>query len=191
MKQLVLVFFLTAFIPGLSQALVITNMTTGNVGGLGLTYDDQFGRGLRILGNAKTYTLDDDSSWQSGAGSYRTSYSDLDYWFMSGSTINYVLDASIGHTIFDQTDYNSGYHSAQGILATTGFLTLQAELGSTLAKIYGWAEIISNNETWYGEPLFNYFAANVGDFVSFEVTYELQNGKLGISIFLMINLIIL
>jgi hypothetical protein len=173
MRQLALTFFLACLASGTAQALVITEMTTSSFGGYSQTYRQD----LRVLGNASTYTLDDGSTWSSGAGSSRPSYSDLEYWYMSGSTMNYVLDVAIGQTIFDQTDYNSGNHSAQGALSTTGLLTLQAELGSTVAKMYGWAEITSNDATWYGEPRFNYFAADVGDVVPFEVTYELLRGE--------------
>ena len=83
---------------------------------------------------------------------------------------------NIGSTLFQNTDYNSGFHSAQGVLATVDELILSAQIGSSVATIRGYAEVISNNETWYGEPRFNYYAANVGDLVHFEVDYELLSG---------------
>jgi hypothetical protein len=41
----------------------------------------------------------------------------------------------------------------------------------------GYTPIVSNDETWYGEPRFNYYTAPVGAYVYFEVTYTLLSGE--------------
>jgi len=167
-----LLFICTASV---ANAAVINQMSTNTFGGYSQTYG-QYGRELMILGLAEDYFLDDGSSWNSGAGWHPTQYADLDNVYLDGANINYVLDMSIGSTLFQNTDYNSGNHSAQGVLATIDQLILTAEIGSTIASITGYAEILSNDETWYGEPRFNYYSANVGDFVHYDVEYRLLGG---------------
>lgn len=158
-----------------TNAAVINQMSTNTFGGYSQTYG-QYGAGLMILGEADEYFLDDGSSWTSGAGWHPTQYADVDNVYLDGTSINYVLDMGIGSTLFQNTDYSFGDHSAQGTLATIDQLILSAEIGSTIATITGYAEVMANDETWYGEPRFNYYAANVGDLVYFEVDYQLLGG---------------
>lgn len=158
---------------GFANAAVIEQMTTSSIGGSTQTYG-QYGNDLMVIGDARVYFLDDGSSWSAGAGSSGINYSSITSYYIEGTTINYVLDTTVGTTIFDRTDYDSGDHSSQGTLASTDNLILTAEIGSTEATLSGWAEITSNTETWYGEPRFNYFAADVGELVKFNVIYTLM-----------------
>ncbi|MCO7224553.1 hypothetical protein [Pleionea sp. CnH1-48] len=158
-----------------SSAAVINQMSTGSFGGYSQTYG-QHNRTLMVLGQADDYMLDDGSSWSSGAGWHPTQYADVESIFIEDNIINYVLDMNVGSVLFQNTDYDSGQHSAQGVLTTVDQLILQAELGSTTATISGYAQIDSNDATWYGEPRFNYYAADVGELVAFSVTYNLLNG---------------
>jgi hypothetical protein len=177
MKKFVLTTLLVMGSLSVANATVINRMTTNTFGGYSQTYG-QYDRGLMILGSADDYLLDDGSSWSSGAGWRPNQYADIANTYVEGSTINYELDMGIGDIIFQNTDYNSGNHSAQGVLTTTHELTLSAIFGSTTAKLEGYVEIMSNNETWYGEPRFNYYGANVGDLVYFEVEYQLLRGDI-------------
>lgn len=129
---------------------------------------------LTLLGSADVYTLSNGSSWSSGAGSYVAHAAPLDHVEESGTTLRYVLSAPASGLIYQQTDYDSGDHSAQGTLAPSGALVLEAETGSTTAVLRGEALLVSNEATWYGEPRFNFYTAIVGSVVPFELTYTMQ-----------------
>ena len=129
-----------------------------------------------IFSQADYYLLDDGSTWDSGAGWHPNTDSTLLSVNIVGTTINYNFNNPTDDILFQNTDYNAGDHSSQGVLGVTGPLTITAELGSSSATMSGYTEIISNIETWYGEPRFNYYSANVGDLVYFEVDYILGTG---------------
>ena len=179
MKTITYTIILT-FMVSLSNpilAVVIEEMSTGTIGGYSQVYDPSSGN-IMVLGKAEDYFLSDGTSWRSGAGSHATQYSKVDHFFIEGTVINYVFDMPIGSILFQNTDYNFGNHSAQGILTSVDNLTLTAEIGSSFASLSGQAMVASNDETWYGEPRFNYYAAEVGDIVSFSVTYALLGGAI-------------
>ncbi len=157
-----------------AQSLVITEMAIGPRSYM--YFPNEEFRGLRVLNRATEYTLNDGSTWDSGAGFGTINSANLDYYFVDGGIINYVLDVAIGDTVYDNTDFNSGNHSAHGVLASLEPFVLRAKLGSTVASSSGSLLLVENTETWYGEPRFNYFAASVGSHVPFEVSYELTHG---------------
>ena len=138
---------------------------------------------ITLVGSADVYHLSDGSQWSSGAGSYYTYGAKLDHVEVSGTTIRYVLAAPDNGLIYQQTDFDSGDHSAQGQLAPAGTLVLMAETGSTTAVLRGNALLVSNDATWYGEPRFNYYSAIVGSVVPFEMTYTLQGSVWSSDIF--------
>lgn len=131
---------------------------------------------MMVFSQADYYLLDDGNTWDSGAGWHPDTDSTLSSISISGSTITYTFETPENGILFQNTDYNSGDHSAQGVLGVSGPLEITADLGGTTAFLSGHTEIISNDETWYGEPRFNYYSANVGDLVYFEVNYILGNG---------------
>ena len=49
--------------------------------------------------------------------------------------------------------------------------------------IRGYTEILSNDETWYVEPRFNYYSAVVGDRVYFEQTVALYDAAFSEDLF--------
>lgn len=129
-----------------------------------------------IFSQADYYFLDDNSTWESGAGWHPDTSSTVLSVNVLGDTIIYTFSTPEDSILFQNTDYNSGDHSAQGVLGVSGPLTIVSELGSNTAVMSGYTEILSNEETWYGEPRFNYYSADVGDLVYFEVNYILGNG---------------
>lgn len=132
---------------------------------------------LGLIGRAQTYYLSDETNWRSGAGSFRLTKVLLDRVEVSEDTVRYILQPPADGILYQQTDYDSGNHSAQGTLGVAGSLEIEAVLGSTTAVMRGQAEIISNFSTWYGEPKFNYYSSIVGAIVPFEVTYTITTGS--------------
>jgi outer membrane protein assembly factor BamB len=126
-----------------------------------------------LVGGAKKYELSDGSSWDSGAGSGRQHWSMFVRVETAGSTIRYVLSPPEVGLVFEQTDFDSGDHSAQGTLAAASDLVIEAQAGSTTAVLRGNARIVSNDMTWYGTPAFNFYSAIVGSVVPFEITYTI------------------
>ncbi len=131
---------------------------------------------LVLVGSAYSYDLSDGSHWLSGAGSYYLYGAQLDHVEVSGTTIRYVMSPPASGAIYEQTDYDSGEHSAQGKLAPSGAMVIEAEAGSTTAVLRGNALLVANDATWYGEPRFNYYTAIVGSVVPIEMVYTMQGG---------------
>jgi len=156
--------------PQLTSPPTIDRMTTS--GGYYQTF--QPGAAVGVLGSAVTYYLNNGSSWQSGAGTYRLFEPMVDHVEVSGQTIRYVLGPPPNGLLYDQTDFDSGDHSSQGSLGASGALVIETVAGATTAVLRGRAEILSNDPTYYGDR-FNYFSAPVGAIVPFEVTYTLYN----------------
>jgi putative pyrroloquinoline-quinone binding quinoprotein len=132
--------------------------------------------GLSPLGSAGTYYLSDGTTWNSGAGSYRLTAAGLDHVEVLGTTVRYHLTAPTDSVLYEQTDFDSGDHSAQGTLKAAGPLVLEASIGSTQAVLRGVALVASNEITWYGEPRFNFYSALVGSVVPFAVTITNYSG---------------
>lgn len=149
--------------------LTIDRMTTSHSG------SHAAGGALTLVGSASVYFLSDGSQWSSGAGSYYTHAAQLDHVEVSGTTIRYVLTPPA--SIYQQTDYDSGNHSAQGRLDPSGPLVIEAQAGSTKAVLRANALLASNDATWYGEPRFNYYTAIVGSVVPIEMIYTMQGGS--------------
>jgi hypothetical protein len=139
------------------------------------TYDPT-GTGLYFLNSAHHYVLSDGTSWDSGAGTYWNFNAHLANQWTSGTTIYYELDFQPGDSVYRQTDYDSGDHSAQGELTAVEPIVLVAELGASTATVSGYVKLFSNEETSYGEPRFNYYSAAVGEWVPYYGTYTLVGG---------------
>jgi len=139
----------------------------------------QFG----LLGSASVYSLSNGTTWYSGAGSYRTSQSSLNRVEVAGTTVRYLFAPPVDGILYQQTDYDSGDHSAQGTLGVAGDLVLEATVGARTATLHGLARLLSNDATYYGEPRFNYYTALVGSIVPFDLTVTLQSGTWSASTF--------
>jgi hypothetical protein len=153
----------------LASSVSIDRMTTTS----GYARTHSIGETLVLFVSADTYALSNGTSWQSGAGSYYLKGSYLDHVEIDGATVRYVLRAPADGLMYQQTDYDSGDHSAQGSLGTTNVLVLEATIGSTTATIQGDATIVSNDATWYGDR-FNYYSAVPGSSVPFKLTYTIH-----------------
>jgi hypothetical protein len=136
-----------------------------------------------LLGGGNKYFLNDGTSWTSGAGSFKSTVSNIQSVISSGNQIKYTFIPPSDQIFYSYTDYNSGVHSSQGELGVAGPLLLEAELGSSTAVMSGYVKIISNDETWYGEPLFNHFSAGVGALVKYSLSYTLNNATWTESLF--------
>jgi hypothetical protein len=132
---------------------------------------------ITLMQFANIYSLSDGSSWSSGAGVATTHSAPLDHVEVSGTALRYVLSPPTGGLIYEQTDYDSGNHSAQGQLGLSGPLVIEAEAGATTAVVHGNALVVANDATYYGEPRFNYYTAMVGSVVPFQVTLTMQQGS--------------
>ena len=92
--------------------------------------------GLHLMQSADVYTLSDGSPWSSGAGTHRIHSTEVERVEVSGSTIRYVLmTPPFSGRIYEQQDFDFGDHSAQGVLAASGPLVLEATAGSTTAVL--------------------------------------------------------
>ncbi len=161
----------SASVAAVSPRITIDQMTTRNSYS---SYDVV--QGLGIIGRADVYTLSDGSTWRSGAGSATLARARFDRVEVLGSLLRYHFDPPADGVLYQQTDYNSGNHSAQGTLGAAGPLVLEATLGSTTATLLGQVEVVANDATWYGEPRFNYYSAPVGSVVPIDITYTLLGG---------------
>lgn len=128
-----------------------------------------------VFGGTARYHLSDASSWDSGAGSVRPGWAFLREVSVDGDVASYLFDSAYYPSLFQHTDYDGGDHSAQGELGVFTPLVLIATLGADSGIIRGYTEILSNDETWYGEPRFNYYSAVVGDRVYFEQNVALYD----------------
>lgn len=136
-----------------------------------------------LFSTADVYLLSDGSSWESGAGTASPAMVTFKSVTTSGSLITYTFNKPNSGLLYQQTDYDSGDHSAQGSFALPETLSIVAEAGSRTAVMKGYTEILSNDETWYGEPRFNYYSAPVGSKVYFEQTYTLSDDTFTVDLF--------
>jgi hypothetical protein len=148
-----------------AQAATIDKMFTATFGHYSQQY--QPGGTFMVFSQADRYQLDDGSTWDSGAGWHPDTQVMLKSIESDGAKVRYTFEAPEGGILFQNTDYDSGDHSAQGVLGAPKKLVLVAKIGSTKGKLSGYTKIISNDETWYGQPRFNFYSAAVGDRVYF------------------------
>lgn len=142
-------------------------------------YDDQYyprQGNFDILSMVKSYHLSDGTSWESGAGTGNSKHMKLKRVMKDlGGNIHYFFEpADKEGIIFNNTDYDSGNHSARGSLSAYGNLEMVAFPDSKKATLYGFAKVASNEPTYYKS--FNYYSAKVGAIVPFQVTYTLMSG---------------
>ncbi len=161
--------------PARAAAVPTAGITIDRMTTRGSYYGSTYTPGgtMVLLGSAGTYHLSDGSSWSSGAGTVYTYSSHLDHVEVSGNTIRYFL-LPPPQGLYQQTDFDSGDHSAQGRLDAAGPLVIEATAGSATAVMRGNALIVSNEATSYGEPRFNFYSSIVGSVVPFEQTYTIQ-----------------
>src|SRR5262249_17763 len=132
--------------------------------------------GIETLGAATTYYLSDGSSWQSGAGSARTTRARFLSSEVHGDSVRFVLIPPPDSVLYQQTDFNSGEHSSQGTATVAGPMVIEARVGDTDADMNGLAFVHDNDITSYSEPAFNFFSAVVGSVVPYRVRYHLSSG---------------
>ena len=155
----------------------INSMSVSTFGGYAASHSAS-AQDLVVLGEPQTYYLSDATQWSSGAGGFSNDTAGLAGQTVNGGTVSYDLGLSAGETdLMDYTDYDGGNHSSQGELAPYGPMVLNASIGSQTAVMNGYATIVSDTMTSYGEPRFDYYSAPVGDQVPFTVTYKLQGGQ--------------
>lgn len=166
-----LVFPVLFSLASLASAATIDRINTATFG----HYDQEYlsSGAFLVFSTADEYVLSDGSSWDSGAGSSTPAYAKLKSVSTSGSSITYSFNATTSGVLYRQTDYDSGDHSAQGTLSLPASLSIVAEAGSRTGVMRGYTQILSNEETWYGQPRFNYYSAPVGASVYFEQTFRL------------------
>lgn len=173
MKNRIFLFLLAGIflVRPLAHAASIDSMTihAGSTAGPGSE--------ILLFGSAGEYFLSDGSSWNSGAGSFAIGSGTLRSVERFGSSIRYTFNPPSDGILYRQTDYNAGDHSSQGELGIKGPLVLIAEAGSATATMSGNVVIISNEMTYYGEPRFNYFSAQVGSLARYSITYTLQGAS--------------
>jgi len=134
------------------------------------------GQAFQLLWEPSTYILNDGSSWQSGAGSVNVISTLYRGSAIANGLITYDFAPLFGGRLFQNTDFDSGDHSAQGTLGWAGDVFLVASPGSTVARFAGATTILSNTATSYGQPRFNFYSASVGNAVYFEQDFTIQNG---------------
>jgi hypothetical protein len=172
--RFLVVAFFTA-IAHVATAATINQMYLATFGHYTQTYNP--GGQFMILSQADYYRLSDGTSWSSGAGWHPDTHSTLASVSISGSTITYTFNNPASGVLFQNTDYDSGDHSAQGILGLPTSLQIVAMIGSTTGVLQGYTQIMSNDETWYGQPRFNFYSAPVGTFVYFQQNFSLLNSS--------------
>lgn len=168
-----------------AHAATIDLMTLNTFGGYTQRYDpdSSFDTEILVLPTPDEYFLSDGTSWESGAGSFRSYVAGAPSVERTDGMLHYTFDLPFDGIVLDYTDYNSGDHSSQGVLSAVAPLVLVAEEGASTGIIRGYLEITSNEETRYGEPRFNYYSADVGDLVYFELTFVLYGALFDESVF--------
>ena len=159
----------------LAQSATIDRMYTATFGYYTQTFTP--GGQFMVFSAADYYQLSNGTTWDSGAGYHPDTYASLASVAVDGATITYTFSPPSSGLLFTNTDYNSGDHSAQGELGLPTTLAITATLGSTTGVMTGYTRVVSNTETWYGVPRFNYYTAPVGASVFFEQTFTLTTGS--------------
>ena len=154
-----------------SSAATIDQMLTATFGHYTQTYAP--GSNFMIFSEADRYLLSDGTSWESGAGWQPDTSSRLERVFVEGDIISYYFAEPENGILFQNTDYDSGDHSAQGTLGAPHHVILRARAGSKTGVITGYTKVLDNTPTWYGLPRFNYYSAAVGERVLFKQKIEL------------------
>jgi hypothetical protein len=154
-------------------ATTVNQLDVRTLGGYAVSHSPS-ARDFVVLEWPHIYHLSDGTSWLSGAGTYGYGTVGLINETVTAGIINYALELAPGQTyLMHYTDYDSGDHSSQGELAPYGPMVLTTPIGSQTAVMNGYAKVVSNSATWYGEPRFNFYSAQVGDAVPFTLTYSL------------------
>ena len=163
----------TSFLGRVTFAATIDRLDVWTLDGYSVSHSAS-ASDFMVLEWPHVYYLNDGTSWQSGAGGYGYGTVGLTSQTVTGGTVSYMLALAAGDSyLMNYTDYDSGDHSSQGEIAPFGSMVLTAPIGSKTATMNGYAEIVSDTMTWYGEPRFNYYSAPVGDAVPFTLTYTL------------------
>ena len=140
--------------------------------------------GIIAIPPAQYYHLEDTSSWtpRYASSSNTYLYCRLDHIEIDGSTLRYYLNDSVSlYGWRANSDDNLGNYVTYGTLRPNGSLYLEAANGSTVGKIKGNLEIISNDALGGGK--FNYFAAPVGSIIPINLTITLATNKFDQNVF--------
>lgn len=175
-KWLLIILLLVSVCP--AHALTIDQMYISTFGHYNQTFDPNgytFQQSFMVFGQADYYVLNDGSSWDSGAGWHPKAYSTVKSVEVDGNSIAYTFHNPEDDILFKNTDYNDGFHSSQGVLCVSGPLRILADIGTSIGTMSGYTTILSNDETWYGEPRFNYYSASVGDLIYYEIDFVLND----------------
>lgn len=163
------------------SAATIDQMLTATFGHYTQTYTP--GSDVMIFSQADRYLLSDGTAWESGAGWHPDTYSRLERVFVEGDIISYYFAGPENSVLFQNTDYDSGDHSAQGTLKAPRHVILRARAGSKTGVITGYTKVLDNTPTWYGLPRFNYYSALVGERVFFKQNIELVDATFTFGLF--------
>jgi hypothetical protein len=127
--------------------------------------------GMQVMGEGQSYELNNNSSWQSGAGTASYGLMRFGHIERSGMMLSYVMDPDL--RLVERTDYDNGAHSANFELDSIGQLVLVALQGSTTGTLHGQARIVRDEPANYNDSRFNLLSAPVGSIVPFTITYTL------------------
>ena len=166
---------LLALSPWAVQAATIDKMLVAPFG----QYDQSYSAGgsFMVFPQALSYQLSDGSRWSSGAGWHPDTQAALASVSEVDGVLTFRFVRPADGILFQNTDYDSGDHSAQGVLGAPKVIELVAKVGSTHGTLKGRTLIVSNDETWYGQPRFNFYSAAVGQKVPFKLTVTLLGGQ--------------
>ncbi|HNO79740.1 MAG TPA: hypothetical protein PKN33_16965 [Phycisphaerae bacterium] len=177
LRKVYVFVFIAIWSPDLPCAFANPTIDQMIVGNYSRTYFPDIEPGLFLIQRPQTYVLNDGTSWSSGAGVGQQFTTRVSEQSVDDDIITFVMDRPVGERIFEWTDYNTGDHQAQGTLISTGPIVLNAVLGSSVATVFGYAQVESNDPTAWGEDEFNYFSASIGEQAPFNLTYTLRNGR--------------
>lgn len=168
-------------VQSVAQAATIDQMYTATFGQYTQSYTP--GGAFMVFSPAHHYVLSDGSSWSAGAGWHPDTTAMLESVQVQGAQVVYTFAAPASGLLFQNTDFNAGEHSAQGELGLPARLELVAAIGGTTATLSGYTQVVSNLETWYGQPRFNAYSAAVGQSVYFQQTYTLSDAQFTATLF--------
>jgi len=174
-KQVRLTFALLLFVTAMSaNAATIDKISLATFGHYIQSYN-YFGTGdsqTLDLGSPDVYSLNNGSTWLSGAGGYYTFRPSMQSVQQNGNVLTYTLSTPTDGVMWNYTDYDSGSHSSNGTLSLVGNnLSLIATSGSNTAILSGFVKITNDTYANYTDSRFNFYSAPVGAIVPFEVTF--------------------
>ena len=157
-----------------AQVATIDTMSTQTFGNYWNNYVPGSGS-LEMPSFPDIYTDTDGATWESGAGTFFTKRVEITSVEVVGNLVRATLGVTEGEEILDFTDYNGGDHSANAEFDAFGEYVIEAQLGSTVGTLRGEMIMTLNAPANYQPPRFQYFSAEVGQAVPFEIEYTIRN----------------